>query len=78
MIARVTAERVPFQREWGEGTDAAGTHLFSWLPLGSEATSEVLSPGTYTLVAETAGGRTLRHDVLLVDGQTLELTLEFE
>ena len=37
-----------------------------------------LTPGTYTLVATTRGGRTVEREVTLVPGQTTSVTLAFE
>lgn len=59
-------------------TSAAGLHLFTSLLLGREATSEMLTPGSYTLVARTPGGRTVRQSVVFVPGQTLPVTIAFE
>lgn len=71
-------ESPQFARFAMEGTSAAGTHLFPWVPLGGDETSEPLTPGTWTLVATLPGGRELRRPVTLAPGQTLSVTLEFE
>jgi hypothetical protein len=71
-------EHPQFARHAWEGTSAAGRHLFPSVPFGSEETSEALSPGSYTLVATTFGGRVVERPVTLVPGQTLSLTLHFE
>ncbi len=64
-------EEVFFLREAKQGTSAAGLHLLSTLALGEEATSELLAPGDYTLVAVGPDGRERRQAVSLVDGETL-------
>jgi hypothetical protein len=71
-------ESPQFARFAMEGTSAAGTHVFPSVAFGSDETSEPLTPGTYRLVATTAGGRELERDVTLVPGHTLSLTLGFE
>jgi hypothetical protein len=71
-------EPVLFARYGHHNTSSAGTHLFPSLEFGSEATSELITPGDYTLVATTPGGRELRREVSLVAGRTLEVTLVFE
>lgn len=48
------------------------------VPLGSALTSELVTAGTYTLVATLPGGRELRREVELFDGVTTDVTLEFE
>ncbi|MFT7461962.1 MAG: hypothetical protein ACI9EF_000296 [Pseudohongiellaceae bacterium] len=52
--------------------------LFSSMHMGSEGLSEMLSPGDYTLVATTTGGRTIRREVQLIAGQTLAVSLRFD
>jgi hypothetical protein len=71
-------EQPEFARSAMEGTSAAGTHLFSSVELGHEETSEPLSPGDYTLVASTRGGRELRRAITLLPGETLSVTLQFD
>ncbi|GEM_PF-2607528 len=71
-------ERVEFPKYTEDGTPAVRGRLISGIGLGSEGVSEMLSPGEYTLVATTQGGRTLRRDVLLIAGQTLTVTLRFD
>lgn len=50
----------------------------SSLRFGADATSNLLTPGDYTLVAVAYDGRTLRRPVSLVAGETLDVTLEFD
>lgn len=71
-------EHPKFARFAMEGTSAAGTHLFPWVPLGGDETSEPLTPGSYTLVATLPGGRELRRPLTLAPGQTLGVALEFD
>lgn len=70
--------RLSFARYGMAGTSAAGVHLWDTVSLGSDATSELISAGTYTLVATLPGGRELRREVELFDGVTTDVTLEFE
>lgn len=49
--------------------------LSPMLRFGARATTELLTPGSYTLVARSPGGRAVRRAVQLVAGQTLSLTL---
>lgn len=72
------AEPVHFAGFWGEGTSAAGTHLFGGLVLGSEGTSQALTPGESVLVARTPGGRQARVPVHLIEGQTLAVTVTLD
>lgn len=53
------------------------SELRSRLPLGTEAVSEVLPAGRWTLVGRLADGRTARTEVVLSDGRTTEAALEF-
>jgi hypothetical protein len=69
---------VAFPREAWEGTTASGTHLFSSVPFGEDATSALLTPGEFTLVCRTQGGREIRRPVLLVAGQTTTLEVVFD
>jgi hypothetical protein len=71
-------ERPLFARSAMGGTPSANIHLFSSLVMGSEETSEPLTPGAYTLVATTPGGRELRRPVVFVPGETLSVTLQFD
>lgn len=71
-------EQPKFARRFMEGTSASGIHLFASVAFGKDETSEPLTPGTYTLVATTAGGRVLERVVTLMPGQTLSMTLRFE
>lgn len=71
-------ERVDFPKYTEDGTPAVSRRLLSGIALGSEGVSEMLSPGEYTLVATTQGGRTVRRDVRLIAGQTLAVTLSFD
>jgi len=71
-------EAVDFLRPWGEGTSAAGLHAFHGLWMGQEGVSEPLTPGRYTLVASTSGGREVRRDVQLLAGTTLTVSLSFD
>ena len=52
--------------------------LASTLALGNEATSEVLTPGTYTLVATMVGGRTVRRALVLQPGETSFVILQLD
>ena len=61
----------------GRGT-IAGTRLVSMLPLGSDSTSELLPAGRFRLEARMPGGRVASKDVVLVDGATTDVTLEFD
>jgi hypothetical protein len=71
-------ESPQFARYAMEGTSAAGTHLFSSVAFNSDEISQPLTPGTFKLVATTAGGRVAEREVTLVPGQTLSVTLSFE
>ncbi|GJM20749.1 MAG: hypothetical protein DHS20C15_06640 [Planctomycetota bacterium] len=51
--------------------------LDNWIHSSTPATSEVLTPGLYTLVATLPGGRELRREIELFDGVTTEVTLDF-
>lgn len=59
------------------GTSAAGTHLSSDWPLGLRETSQIVSPGAWTLVARLPGGREVATDVVLRAGETTPVRLEF-
>lgn len=59
------------------GTSSAGKHLESDWPLGRRETSQVVSPGEWTLVARLSGGREVSADVVLRAGETTRVRLEF-
>jgi hypothetical protein len=58
------------------GSSAAGTHLTSALPLGSDSISQILPAGRFRLEARMPGGRVASKDVVLVDGETTEVALD--
>jgi hypothetical protein len=71
-------EPIEFTCQIWMGSSAAGTHLTSKLALGTDAVSQMLPAGQYTLEARMPGGRVAAQDVVLVEGQTSEVTLTFE
>jgi hypothetical protein len=59
------------------GGSGAGKHLAQNWPLGLRETSQVVSPGTWTLVARLPGGREVAAEVVLRAGETTPVRLEF-
>jgi hypothetical protein len=59
-----------------KGSSAAGTHLTSQLPLGSDEVSQVLPAGRFRLEARMPGGRVASKEIVLVDGATTDVALE--
>lgn len=73
------ARAVDFDQPWLRGEMAKWFVGLDSNPfLGGEATSELLSPGTYTVVARLPAGRTVRRDVVLQPGKTLYVILSFD
>ncbi|MFN0009252.1 MAG: carboxypeptidase-like regulatory domain-containing protein [Planctomycetota bacterium] len=58
------------------GSSAAGTHLTSELPLGSDSTSQLLPAGCFRLEARMPAGRVASKDIVLVDGATTDVSLD--
>lgn len=67
---------VEFVRYGYANSTAAGQHLFSTLPLGTRATSEVLATGEFVLEVELPGGRKAQERVLLVAEETLKIEFD--
>lgn len=61
-----------------EHSDNAGDYLQPLAPLGSTQTSEVLPAGRFLLEARLRGGRLASREIVLVDGETTDVTLHFE
>jgi hypothetical protein len=59
-----------------KGSSAAGTHLCDWIPIGKQDTSQLLPAGKYRLEGHMSGGRSGFVDVVLVDGETTDATLD--
>jgi hypothetical protein len=70
-------ETVYHIEEW-EGSSAAGTHRTSGWALGETDTSQMVSAGTYALVARLPGGREVEREVRLEPGQTVRVELKFQ
>ena len=68
---------VEFARYGMEGTSAAGTHLYGFLPLGTREKTEALPPGTYKLTVRLPGGRERSKDIVLSPGATLAVSFDF-
>jgi hypothetical protein len=80
-IVLVSGDRWPEPVEFTvemRGSSAAGTHLTSKLALGTDAVSQMLPTGRYSIQARMPGGRVASQDLDLVEGQTSEVTLTFQ
>ena len=60
-----------------EGSSAAGTHMFKYMPLGTRKKSEALPPGNYRLVVRLPGGRSRSREVVLTAGGVVEVSIDF-
>jgi hypothetical protein len=52
--------------------------LVKSLTMGTTKVTEVVSPGSYTLLAKAPDGREVSREVELVAGETLDVAIEFE
>ena len=69
---------LPVSRVRHEGTSSEAVLPSPYVALGTEAISDALTPGHYTLVARTPEGREVRCAVELLPGRTTAVTLVFE